>query len=110
MKLETRLLFLLLIYTFSAKAQNSDSKNSIKIKWTYPVSVLDNQAKTRLVPNFEEAFHVEPQDYLPSFVLRIYNERVQEISIQPDSIEIMGATDADLIKILLQMPSKPKFL
>ncbi len=98
MKLETKLLFLLLIYTFSAKAQNPDTKNSIKLKWTSPVSVLDNQAKTRLVPNFEEAFHVEPQDYLPSFVLRIYNERVQDINIQADSTEIMGSADADLIK------------
>ncbi|GAL87621.1 hypothetical protein MYP_4851 [Sporocytophaga myxococcoides] len=98
MKLETKLLFLLLIYTISAKAQNSETKNSIKLKWTPPVSVLDNQAKTRLVPNFEEAFHVEPQDYLPSFVLRLYNERVEEISIQPDSTEIMSSTDADLIK------------
>lgn len=98
MKLETKLLFLLLIYTFSAKAQYSETKNSIKLKWTSPVSVLDNQAKTRLVPNFEEAFHVEPQEYLPSFVLRIYNERVQEINIQADSTEIMNSTDADLIK------------
>ncbi|WP_051313040.1 type IX secretion system sortase PorU [Sporocytophaga myxococcoides] len=99
MKLETKLLFLLLIVTFSAKAQYSEtSKSSIKVKWTSPVSILDNQAKTRLVPNFEEAFHIEPQDYLPSFVLRIYNERVQEITIYPDSTESMGTTDGDLIR------------
>jgi len=97
MKLEARLLILLLICTFSAKAQFPDTKNSITIKWTTPISVLDNEARTRLVPHFEEALHIEPQEYLPSYVLRLYNERVEEISIQTDSMELIGATEANLL-------------
>ncbi len=102
-----QLLLILLLYTFKISAQYISSNTRINISWGLPVTLQTKDHDVK-VPDFQSAYHLESQSFLPSYHLRIYNEVVEEIEILADSTEIIDAGTTELLKGIPREQFEPK--